>query len=172
MYRLIVLALVLLAACAKEPDRRTSFRDRSAQIYSNAVLDPARLTGGWQQVAAFAAEPGGCASGQVQFGAPSAGTIPLEAALCLNGAPQRFRGHAQLAGPGRMVPMGAEANGIGQPWWVLWADVDDRTLVIGTPTGEMGFILNRGGALPPDRLRAARAILDWNGYDLSRLQLF
>lgn len=172
MYRLSFLVLVLLAACAKEPDLRHSFRDRSAQIYSNAVLDPARLSGSWQQVAAFGTKPGGCAPGQVQFGAPSGGTIPLEAALCLNGDLQRFRGQAELAGPGRMVPLGAEAKGIGQPWWVLWADVDDRTLVIGTPTGEMGFILNRSGALPPDRLRAAREILDWNGYDLNRLQLF
>ena len=47
-----------------------------------------------------------------------------------------------------------------------------RTLVIGTPSGEMGFILNRDGRLPADRLAAAREILEWNGYDLERLQTF
>lgn len=173
MSRLIFAALLLLAACAdRAPDQRSTYRDRGTQIYSNAVLDPARLGGAWQQVASFAAKPGGCAPGAVQFGDVQGGTIPLDATLCLGGKMQRFAGAAQLDGPGRLQPLGTEARGIGQPWWIIWADVDMRTLVIGTPSGEMGFILNRGGPLPADRLTAAREILDWNGYDLTRLKLF
>ncbi len=69
------------------------------------------------------------------------------------------------AGPGRFV--------IGdQLWWVLWADADYRTLAIGTPSGQFGLILNRDGALPPDRLRAAREIFDFNGYDIARLRSY
>jgi apolipoprotein D and lipocalin family protein len=54
---------------------------------------------------------------------------------------------------------------------VLWADADYRTLVIGTPDGSFGFILNRGG-FPADRLKAAREILAWNGYDLTQLVVY
>ena len=74
-------------------------------------------------------------------------------------------------GPGRLTPAKA-ASPLNREWWVLWADVDLRTLVIGTPDGSFGFILNRGGPLPPDRLTAARDILDWNGYDVARLTTF
>jgi apolipoprotein D and lipocalin family protein len=55
-------------------------------------------------------------------------------------------------------------------WWVLWADVGYRTLAIGTPSGRFGFILNRGGDLPADRMRAAREVLEWNGYGIGRLR--
>ena len=168
----VLLALLLAACAARTPETRSTYRQQDQQIYSNAVLDPARLQGDWQQVAAFAAAPGGCAPGRVRIGAPSGGAIPLQADLCLGGTRQGFAGQAALPVPGRMIPQASEVRGITQPWWIIWADVDMRTLVIGTPTGEMGFILNRGGALPQDRLSAAREILEWNGYDLNRLQLF
>ena len=54
---------------------------------------------------------------------------------------------------------------------MLWADADYRTLVIGTPNGRLGFILNRG-AISADRLVAAWEILDWNGYDLRQLRVY
>jgi apolipoprotein D and lipocalin family protein len=59
---------------------------------------------------------------------------------------------------------------IGAEWWVLWVDADYRTLVVGTPSGSFGIILNRTADLPPDRLAAARDVLAWNGYDLTRLR--
>ncbi|MEH6775767.1 MAG: lipocalin family protein, partial [Cereibacter changlensis] len=67
---------------------------------------------------------------------------------------------------------GAAPDGIGAPWWVIWVDTDYRTLAIGTPDGSFGFLLNRGGPLPADRLTAVREIFEWNGYDLSRLTVY
>jgi apolipoprotein D and lipocalin family protein len=32
------------------------------------------------------------------------------------------------------------------------------------------MILNRSGDLPADRLKAAREVLEWNGYDLGRMR--
>lgn len=37
------------------------------------------------------------------------------------------------------------------------------------PPGTAGWILNRDPAIPPDRLAAAREMLDFNGYDLTGL---
>ena len=56
--------------------------------------------------------------------------------------------------------------------WVLWADADYRTLVIGTPSGRFGFVLNREAVLPPDRLLAVQDILRFNGYRSDDLVLF
>ena len=54
-------------------------------------------------------------------------------------------------------------------YWVLWVDESYRTAVIGTPNGRAAWILNRDPAIPADRLAAAREMLDFNGYDLTRL---
>jgi apolipoprotein D and lipocalin family protein len=163
MYRLI--ALAVLAGCvAKSPSPSAGFRDTSAQIYSNAVLENQRLAGRWVQVAEFANQGAAdCRFGGADISDTGSG-LAIAARLCLDGVSTAFSGPLALAGPGRFAPR------TGAPWWVLWADVGYRTLVIGTPSGGFGFILNRGGDLPSDRLRAAREVLAWNGYDLSRLR--
>jgi apolipoprotein D and lipocalin family protein len=42
---------------------------------------------------------------------------------------------------------------------------------VGTPNGRAGWVLNRDPVIPADRWAAAREMLDFNGYDLSRLEL-
>ncbi len=164
--------LLALAACG--PGKRDSYRDAGLSLYSNASFNLASLQGEWVQAAGFQRPNGGrCSGGRAAFSAPdAAGRVQLDADLCLSGASVRFSGYADPAGPGRLTLSGADPRGIGQTWWIIWADVDTRTLVIGTPSGDFGFILNRGGPLPGDRLQAAREILDWNGYDLTRLKVF
>ena len=63
-------------------------------------------------------------------------------------------------GPGRLL---LEIAPRPQPFWVLWADADRRTVAVGAPGGEIGFIMERG-AVSGDRLRAALEILEWYGY--------
>lgn len=156
------LLLVVLAGCAGQPSLPTgSFRPPDAPIWSIAQLDPSRLPGRWQQVAAFAGAETGCRPGGAEI-AGRPGALSLAARLCLNGSETRLSGTLRPAGPGRFQISG-------QDWWVIWVDADYRTLAIGTPSGAFGFILNRGGALPPDRLKAAREIFDFNGYDTARL---
>ncbi|MDZ4310631.1 MAG: lipocalin family protein [Cypionkella sp.] len=163
MYRLIV--LLLLAACAPAPKTVAVGRYRApdAPIYSNAVMDQNRLVGQWTQVAAFggaACKPGGA---EISKGA---GGLQIRYRLCESGV--------QMAGAG---PMSSEVVGRfdvpGQPgpWWILWADGDYRTLVVGSPNGRLGFILNRG-PFPADRLKAAKDVLEWNGYDLRQLTVY
>ena len=57
-------------------------------------------------------------------------------------------------------------------WWVLWVDGDYRTMVIGTPDGSFGFVLNREASLPADRLQAVRDIARFNGYNPDEMVVF
>lgn len=157
--------MLLLAACAKlAPEPQSgNYRPAAGPIYSNAVLDVTRLAGDWQQVAGFG--PGCQATGRASI-APGASGLRIRYDLCQAGVMVTDAGGMQPVGPGRFAVPGQPG-----PWWVLWADADYRTLVIGTPDGSLGFILNRG-AFPSDRLVAAKDILDWNGYDLGQLTVY
>jgi apolipoprotein D and lipocalin family protein len=163
VHRLRLLVLLALGACVSPaPAPQGSFRAASAPIWSSAQLDPARLTGEWRQIAGFGA-PAGCRPGGVTISGSGALTAAFR--LCASGR--------EWKGGGRMTATGAGRFDLaGQPWWVLWADADYRTLVIGTPDGSFGFVLDRSARAAPDRLRAAREILDWNGYDTTRLAVF
>ncbi len=157
-----VILLIVLASCSRKPAESLAFRDPEAPIYSSAVLETARLSGHWVQVATFAA--GGqaaCAPGRVDIAAGQASWD-----LCLAGGPVRGSGPMATGKPGRF-----ELDGM-PVWWVLWADADYRTLVIGTPSGRMGFVLNRAAALPADRAKAARDILRFNGYKIDNMVEF
>ncbi len=162
MPRLIAAAL-LAAACAvpPAPAPAPAFRNARAPIWSAAALDPARLAGTWRQAAAFAA-PGAapCQRASVAFGPQG---THVTGTICGADGPRAVASRVATVGPGRFSVAGEAA-----PWWVLWLDADARTLVIGTPDGRFGAVFDRG-AIPADRLAAARAVLDWNGYDLSRL---
>ena len=169
MRQLTRLLPLVLAACAAAPD--AGFRATDRAIYSNAVFQPDRLAGHWHQIADFA-PPGAapCGAGGIAFSPQAGGKIGVQADLCLAGLRRSFTGEARVSGPGRLRLTGADPAGIGAEWWVLWADDGYRTLVIGTPQGGFGMILNREATLPADRWAAARDILAWNGYDLARLR--
>lgn len=165
-------ALALLAACAPKPAGDGAFRRAGTQIWSNAVTAPQALAGTWRQVATFADGQGaGCAPGFATF-TPTATGLDVQARLCVNGGDASVRGPMQVSGPGRLTPVGQAQMPLDREWWLLWVDVDVRTVVIGTPSGAFGVILNRDARLPADRATAAREILDWNGYDISRLRGF
>jgi apolipoprotein D and lipocalin family protein len=162
--RVLVVLLLALAACAPAPPPVVAYRTPGGPIWSNAQLDASRLVGRWRQAAAFGPAGQACASGGADIGG-RAGALTLTARLCLSGRDVRLSGPLAASGPGRF-------RAGTQEWWVLWVDTDYRTLAIGTPSGDFGFILNRDGALPPDRLRAASEIFDFNGYDTGSLRAF
>ena len=156
------ICLIVLASCNQKPAEAPAFRDPAAPIYSSAVLENARLSGHWVQVATFA--PGGqanCTPGVVDIAAGQASWD-----LCLASGQVRGAGPMIAGKPGRFDLAGMPV------WWVLWADADYRTLVIGTPSGGMGFVLNRDAAMPADRVKAVRDILRFDGYHLDRLVEF
>jgi apolipoprotein D and lipocalin family protein len=163
MPRLILLAL-LLVACATPAPQITAFRKAATPIYSNAVMDMNGLPGTWAQAASFAAT-GDCRSGVVQI-SQTAGGLVASGHLCLGGVDTDVTGPLQIVSTGRLQPAQ------GAVWWVVWADTALRSLAIGTPDGRFGFILDRTGGLPADRLEAARQVFDFNGYAVAYLQVF
>ncbi|SIO06051.1 lipocalin family protein [Vannielia litorea] len=156
MHRVILVAL-LLAGCAKTPTPDT-YRNPTAPISSIALFDPARIAGEWREVASFR-QAGPCLICQARFTTNAEGL-----------ALQSVAGTARLvpSGPGRLAVQGLPGD-LSEPWWVLWVDADYRTLVIGTPSGRFGAVLDRG-RIGPDRMKAATEILDWAGYDTARLR--
>lgn len=69
-----------------------------------------------------------------------------------------------------LSPKGAGRFGAARrpQWWVLWLDAGNRTAAIGTPRGEFGWIMDRRPAGGEDRIRAAKEIMQWMGYDMAR----
>jgi apolipoprotein D and lipocalin family protein len=163
MPRLMVLAL-LLCACAKPAPQVVAFRDAATPIYSNAVMDMGGIAGEWVQAASFATT-GDCRGGQVTISQGVEGLV-ADGSLCLSGVATDVSGPLGVLTTGRLRPVA------GPDWWVVWADTALRSLAIGTPDGRMGFILDRTGGLPADRLEAARQVFDFNGYAVGYLQVF
>lgn len=154
MYRLMPVLALAFAGCASAPPATTAFRPAGDPIWSAAAFDPARVAGIWTQVADFRSS-GSCTAGAVEI-TPEGEGLQLRGTLCLAGRSEAVSGTAPLIGPGRLRVKGED-------WWVIWVDVGYRTLAIGTPSGRFGIILDRG-AVPGDRLNAAREIFDFNGY--------
>lgn len=159
------LALLALAACSG------SYRDASVPMTSMAVFDAERYAGRWYEVASFPTPfQAGCAQTTADYTLSGPETLSVRNACIKPDGPSEIEGTARLSGPGRLkvnldgVPVTAD-------YWILWIDEGYRTAVVGVPSGRAGWILNRDPQIPPDRLRAAREVLAFNGYDLSRLAM-
>ncbi|WP_322891519.1 MULTISPECIES: lipocalin family protein [unclassified Yoonia] len=177
MMRNFVMMAVLLAGCSLQPGEPRGglfevYRDTAVPISSKAVFEPARFLGTWYEVARYPVPfEAGCVGVTAEYGALPDGRISVRN-TCRNpdgSVRSVIEGSAGIVGPGRLkvsfpsLPFG-EAD-----LWVLWADETYRTVVLGAPDGRSGWILNRDPVIPADRLAAARGMLAFNGYDLSRL---
>ena len=167
MMRIALALLTLtLAACTGG-----SYRDTGVAITSMAVFDPARYAGLWYEVASFPTPfQAGCTNTTAEYAPAGASLLTVRNACLKDGTRTVIEGTARLNGPGRLkvrlngVPVAAD-------YWVLWVDEGYRTAVVGVPSGRAGWILNRDPRIPPDRLQAAREVLQFNGYDLRELRM-
>ncbi len=174
----IAAALLLLASCGVGPEGEPalfpSYRDPSVPIASKALFDPARYLGLWYEVARFPVPfEAGCVGVTAEYGLREDGQISVRnTCRNLDGSVRSvIDGAAAIVGPGRLVVRFPAVPFVAGDYWVLWVDEGYRTAVVGAPNGRSGWILNRDPQIPADRLRAAREILDFNGYDLSRLEM-
>ena len=154
-----LVALGTLGGCAAT----RGFRDPSAPISSTTRFEAARLAGQWQLRAAFTRNGEAPAPASIGFyPGPPAGNIAL---MELRGLPPGGSfGVSQIA-PGRFVSVET-----GVEYWLIWVDADWRTAAIGTPSGAFGWVIARDKTGGEDRLKAARDVLQWVGYDVTRLR--
>lgn len=159
--------IVALAGCAVAP----SYRDQSVPISSSTAFVPDRYVGRWYEIERFPNPfQAQCAGAIAEYGLTDGALSVRNICLDETGAPSgQIRGRAEVVGPGRLsVRLGAVP--FAAPYWVLWVDADYRVAVVGSPGGRAGWILARDPAPAPELLVAAREVLDFNGYDVSRLQ--
>ena len=156
--------LLVLTAC-------TSYRDRDVAMTSIATFEAEKYAGLWYEIARFPVSfQEGCTNTQAEYTVRSEGALGVRNACFRDGALSVIEGSARIDGPGRLkVQLGAMP--FAADYWVLWVDEDYQTAVVGVPSGRAGWILNRTPEISDDRLVAAQAVLEFNGYDLSALQM-
>ena len=164
-----VLLLAALAGCGAS----SGYRDTDVQISSAAAFDPARYTGLWYEIARFPVPfQAGCTAATARYDLRSDGSLRV-INTCREGAPdgpeRSVRGSARVVGPGRLEVEFDSVPFVRAPYWVLWTDDSYETAVVGLPSGRAGWILSRTPNIRPDRWAAALEVLDFNGYDTSRL---
>lgn len=172
MTRYLPLLLVLAACEATTPvaPLLPSYRNPDVTIASKADFDLTRFTGTWIEIASFPVPfQSGCDGALAEYTATGTGLSLRNTCLDETGAPLRaIEGTALPTGPGRLQ-VSLDGVPFPAPLWVLWTDADYRVAVLGQPDGRAGWILARSAPLRPDLLRAAREVLDFNGYDLDQL---
>lgn len=140
----VSIAIALAGCAAPPPSGGVPLRNPTAPIASQVDATLARLSGDWRV-------------------SQGAGIAP--------GTKMRIRQNGVWIGPDRLTisQQGQGRFTVGdQEIWVYWLDGDNRTAALGDPQGRRVWIMDRAGQ-SRDRLRAARDILKWYGYDLNRL---
>ena len=169
MRGLILAALLLVTGCGYFE----VYRDTDAPISSKAVFDVESYMGLWYEVARFPVPfEAGCVGVTAEYALRENGTVSVQN-ICRNPdgtEKSRIDGTATVVGPGRLKVSFASVPFVAADYWVLWTDADYLTAVVGAPNGRSGWILNRTPDIPADRLQAAKDILRFNGYDVTRLE--
>lgn len=168
------LFLLVLAGCSTQDSGGlfSVYRNTEAPIASKALFEPTRYLGVWHEVARYPVPfEAGCVGVTAEYGLREDGLLSV-LNICRNAdgsEKSRIEGTAEIVGPGRLKVRFPSVPFIAADYWVLWTDEDYRTAVVGAPNGRSGWILNRTPGIRADRLNAARDILEFNGYDLTKL---
>lgn len=146
--------------------RNTGFRDSSQPLSVTTRADLSALSGPWflrghfpgdQSLAMVTFLPGQNGSQAVEF--------RTEGCLLSGDCTSETRVHTlEPLGPRRI-----RDTQTGREYWLVWIDEGLRTAAIGTPDGSFGWVLDRKPTGGDDRIAAAAEILEFNGYDVSKL---
>ncbi len=146
-----------------------ALRDRDVPIASQVDVTVTDMIGGWTVRGFFPANVGGAEmparSFRIEEGA-DVNQFELSFGAGRDTPSQTF----VQVGPGRFERV-TGGDPMTQAWWVLWADVDRRTMAIGAPNGAVGLILDRAATGGMDRVAAARDIMDWMGYSVGEMEI-
>ena len=162
--RYLVGALLVggLVACAPVPadppaTSDITFRNSSANIGATTRFDPVRFAGDWHVVARFV-ETGETAAHDVIAVTYQRGKDRIVIVASEGAQTYAYDGTAVLR-PKQ-----------GEPLIAMWVDEGFRTAVLGTPSGRVGYILDRKPNPRKGRLKATTEILKFYGWDTGRLK--
>lgn len=166
LYAFGFLMIALVGCAAPTATRVDGYRDTSALIGATSRFDLNRFAGEWSVREYF---PTKDALWRFDVIPNADGTFTWATkAAAAQAAPEA----EQSATLGTMIGQGRfKLDWDAREYWVLWVDEGFRTAAIGTPDGRFGFIADRNRKGGADRIKAAREILDFNGYDVSRLRV-
>ena len=162
--RYLVGALLVggLVACAPVPadppaTSDITFRNSSANIGATTRFDPVRFAGDWHVVARF-----------VETGETAAHDV-------IAVTYQRGKDHIVIVASEGAQTYAYDGTAVlrpkqGEPLIAMWVDEGFRTAVLGTPSGRVGYILDRKPNPRKGRLKAATEILKFYGWDTGRLK--
>ncbi|WP_299873840.1 lipocalin [uncultured Sulfitobacter sp.] len=147
------LGLLGLAGCAAvAPPASDALRDEGAVLAGTTRFDAARFAGDWQTVACI----GTCAEA-------------AQYSVATDDAYVRVAG-GDSTGFDITAPGVLHARGGGQTLVVMWVDDGFRTAAVGDAAGTWAAVIDRARPGGADRVKAAREILDFNGWDVSQIQ--
>lgn len=156
--------VLVLAGCITVPTE-PGHRDGRQQISSAALFDASRFADVWYIVAAYGDEAN-CGPLGETWTPTGQGRFRVTGTRCGPNGARAFLAETRLIGPGRMHRSGI---GVNEEIWVLWVDSDYRAAVVGTPSGSFARVMSRTPVLRDDLMQVSRQVLEFNGYDPSRL---
>ncbi|UWR23494.1 lipocalin [Sulfitobacter sp. S190] len=146
---------VALAGCAAAPvpqgDVRIGLRNPTAPLGGVSRFEVARFAGDWTTLRCL----GDCAA-RVRYVVATDGVLLREA----DGVRTPYR----ISAPGVLREVGGDATLV-----VMWVDEGFRTAAVGDAEGTWAAVIDRGTG-SADRTAAATEILDFNGWDVSRIR--
>ncbi len=169
---LVAGALLAVAACstAQGPiETGPGFRDQRAPIGVTSRFDENKFAGSWR-VRAYL--PDGEEIDAVALDDRASGLqLQVTAFVCdPAGICGNFGDTLRVFREGDAKYLVQMPGGDRRRIWVLWVDEGFRTAVVGNPEGTFAWILDRRANGGTDRMRAAREILEFNGYDPRQLK--
>ena len=170
----IISALVALGGCTAELPAPVPigpvYRDQSALIGVTSRFDAQKFAGVWYIRAGFDPDIGRMAFRIID--GPKGTVMRLGVFVCdPAGVCGDFSEDLPLTRQGKGQFRVKMPNGQNRDFWVLWVDEGFRTAVLGNKSGDFGWIVDRSTTGGVDRIKAAREILDFNGYDVRQLKV-
>ncbi|UWQ48740.1 lipocalin family protein [Leisingera caerulea] len=174
-----VAASAFLIAAAAASARAEGYRNTDVPMTVQEDLDLSRYLGTWYEIARFPNRfEEGCEGVTATYSAREDARINV-VNRCrregLDGPVEAAKGVARVRAPSKLeVNFVSWLSWLPLTWgdyWVLDVAEDYSVAVVGTPSGEQGWILARSPELGAEDLAEAKAVLRRNGYDPEALEM-
>lgn len=145
---------LLLGGCAADvvQNMQIPLRNPTAPLGGTTRFDATRFAGNWETVACL-----GICDERVRYVVATDGILVRRVG--------ELKTPYTISAPGVLREMDSKRTLV-----VMWVDEGFRTAAVGDADGRWAAILNRDRTGGADRIRAAREVLDFNGWDVSQLQ--